>query len=119
MGALGTPPGALHRNFEENGASRTKDRYSGWAPCGASCPCGQAAPSVSEHIREALRPHTARRRLLTTTGYFNIGLPIQLELKHGAGLRSFRPLFCSRNVGVEQNFTARGCIHSNVIARVL
>ena len=56
MGALGTPPGALHRNFEENGASRTKDRYSGWAPCGASCPCGQAAPSVSEHVREALRP---------------------------------------------------------------
>ena len=30
MGGLGTPPGALHRNFEENGASRTKDRYSGF-----------------------------------------------------------------------------------------
>ena len=30
MGGLGTPPGALHRNFEENGASRTKARYSGF-----------------------------------------------------------------------------------------
>ena len=29
-------------------------------------------------------PHTARRRLLTTTSYFNIGLPIQTELQHGA-----------------------------------
>jgi hypothetical protein len=30
MGGLGTPPGALHRNFEESGASRAKDRYSGF-----------------------------------------------------------------------------------------
>jgi hypothetical protein len=30
MGGLGAPPGALHRNFEESGASRAKDRYSGF-----------------------------------------------------------------------------------------
>jgi len=62
-------------------------------------------------------PHTARRRLLTTTGYFNIGLHIQLELQHGAGRARFGHSFALETL--EYSKASCGCIYSNVIARVL